>query len=95
MWIADAWLQQQIAMTFTPRDGDPLRCPVCAKTMAPVVLEGVAVERCDGHGVWFDEGELQVAIDHARRAPPVPADTNVMPSRGFWGSFFLGILEML
>ncbi len=39
----------------------PRRCPRCDRAMEKVQLgqtPGVIVDRCLGHGVWFDHGEL-------------------------------------
>lgn len=44
---------------------DRRRCPRCRRRMAIVRLEGdpaVHIDRCtDGHGLWFDRGELKAA----------------------------------
>ena len=33
------------------------------------LLEGVTIDRCAGHGVWFDDSELQAALHHASAEP--------------------------
>ena len=40
-------------------------CPVCDKPMLVEVLEAVTIDRCEGHGVYFDPDELQTALQHA------------------------------
>jgi Zn-finger nucleic acid-binding protein/ribosomal protein L37AE/L43A len=40
-------------------------CPVCDKPMIVEVLEAVTIDRCEGHGVYFDPDELQTALAHA------------------------------
>lgn len=40
-------------------------CPVCDKPMLVEVLEAVTIDRCEGHGVYFDPDELQTALAHA------------------------------
>jgi len=40
-------------------------CPVCDKPMLVEVLEAVTIDRCEGHGVYFDPNELQTALEHA------------------------------
>ena len=42
----------------------PRGCPVCAQPMT-VEVSDVTVDRCVGHGVWFDAGELGTALEHA------------------------------
>lgn len=40
----------------------PLRCPVCKEPMRRFLVEvakgSVTLDRCDRHGVWFDDPEL-------------------------------------
>lgn len=43
-------------------------CPVCKTAMAAERLEEVQVDRCAGHGVWFDDRELAAALEHAGTA---------------------------
>lgn len=42
----------------------PRGCPVCAQPMTVEVAE-VTLDRCAGHGLWFDAGELGTALEHA------------------------------
>ncbi len=44
-------------------------CPLCESAMIVEKLEGVTIDRCAPHGVWFDDTELQSALGHAS-APP-------------------------
>lgn len=44
-------------------------CPVCATPMIVEVLEAVTIDRCASHGVWFDDTELQAALQHASAEP--------------------------
>lgn len=41
------------------------RCPACALPLTVEELEGVTVDRCAAHGVWFDPEELPAALQHA------------------------------
>ena len=41
-------------------------CPLCAHAMVRVNMESVPVERCTGHGVWFDAGELKQTLSPER-----------------------------
>ena len=45
-------------------------CPICNTKMVVEVLEAVTVDRCTAHGVWFDDTELQSALQHASGEPP-------------------------
>jgi hypothetical protein len=40
-------------------------CPVCATAMRGETVEGVAIDRCVEHGVWFDDAELGAVLEHA------------------------------
>jgi Zn-finger nucleic acid-binding protein len=44
-------------------------CPICRTPLIVEVLEGVTIDRCDVHGVWFDHPELEQALRHSS-APP-------------------------
>lgn len=39
-------------------------CPACNRTMALQDIEGVTIDRCASHGIWFDTGELERALQH-------------------------------
>lgn len=45
-------------------------CPICAERMLVEPLEGVTIDRCATHGVWFDARELAAALEHAGSHPP-------------------------
>jgi Zn-finger nucleic acid-binding protein len=44
-------------------------CPVCTTPLRVGEVEGVAVDRCADHGVWFEGGELQHALANSARPP--------------------------
>jgi ribosomal protein S27AE len=44
-------------------------CPICKTPMIVEVIEPVTIDRCDVHGVWFDDAELEQALYHVH-APP-------------------------
>lgn len=72
-FVEDAALAAMVSeMTNSPWDVPPVTgagsdraCPACGKLMVVEVLEAVTIDRCAGHGVWFDEDELQTALQHA------------------------------
>ena len=49
------------AWEMPPAHGEPgkLPCPVCGDAMLADRLEALALARCAGHGVWFEDDELQ------------------------------------
>jgi hypothetical protein len=46
------------------------RCPACAAPLAIEQIEGVTVDRCPAHGVWFDPAELEAALQHVAGVDP-------------------------
>jgi ribosomal protein S27AE len=58
------------AETGSPRER---ACPVCATTMIATQLEGVAIERCADHGVWFHDHALAAALQHAAEPGAKPS----------------------
>lgn len=72
-FVEDAALAAMVMeMTNAPWEVPPVAgagsdrpCPVCAKLMVVEVLEAVTIDRCSPHGVWFDDTELQTALQHA------------------------------
>lgn len=48
-------------------DDDPIKnCPICNKEMTKDSLNGVTVDRCLMHGIWFDKGELKSVVDFVK-----------------------------
>ena len=42
------------------------KCPRCGAEMNAITLEDLPLDQCpNGHGMWFDSGELDAAIDKA------------------------------
>ena len=41
-----------------------VKCPICGKKMEKVdAAENIVIDRCrKGHGIWFDQGELEEVI---------------------------------
>ena len=39
-------------------------CPACTRPMSEQDIEAVQVDRCVEHGIWFDSGELERALQH-------------------------------
>jgi Zn-finger nucleic acid-binding protein len=51
-----------------PTGGEGTRtCAVCTATMLVEQLEGVEIDRCPDHGIWFDPAELADALRHASK----------------------------
>ncbi len=51
----------------TPAPEGPIgkrACPACSSAMVEQAIEGVLVDRCATHGIWFDSGELERALQH-------------------------------
>lgn len=53
-----------------------LACPACAERMLRVQFapgSGIVVDRCMNHGVWFDRGELDLAVFYFKSGGPADA----------------------
>ncbi len=48
-------------------DDDPIKnCPICSNEMTKDSLNGIIVDRCTLHGIWFDRGELKSVVDFVK-----------------------------
>ena len=64
----------RLELAVLERTGEPIACPTCKAPMHAATIHGVGLDRCARHGVWFDAGELQRALERVadpRRAPPL------------------------
>ena len=62
--LADLSDQIQIAHV----DLDPhIPCPCCSTTMERGNVGGVDLDRCMSHGIWFDQRELVIVVEHLRK----------------------------
>lgn len=44
-------------------------CPRCEEKLEEIAVDTLRIDRCpDGHGLWFDRGELGAVIDRALAA---------------------------
>jgi Zn-finger nucleic acid-binding protein len=62
--IEEMALKPWVVPPVSGKPGDRA-CPICATPMIVELLEGVTIDRCATHGVWFDDTELQAALVHA------------------------------
>jgi Zn-finger nucleic acid-binding protein len=81
VWLTEAEISGRLrercpgdsgALEFVEGDGTALPCPACSEPMAACYLEGVPVDRCVAHGVWFDIDELERTLKAARARPIRP-----------------------
>lgn len=64
--------------------GDPPRvCPVCAEQMRRVWIDALPLEECADHGIWFNRGELDLAMKLLKKSV-LPAKP-MKPIRKRWG----------
>jgi Zn-finger nucleic acid-binding protein len=65
---------------MTPGGSDaPRPCPRCKSQMRVGVLDGVTIDLCPDHGIWFDARELTRVLDNeqARREPQRPSTSGI------------------
>jgi Zn-finger nucleic acid-binding protein len=81
VWLTEAEISGRLrercpgdsgALEFVEGDGTALPCPACSEPMAACYLEGVPLDRCVAHGVWFDVEELERTLKAARARPIRP-----------------------
>jgi Zn-finger nucleic acid-binding protein len=48
----------------------PRRCARCPAQMTKHRLYGMLIDRCEAHGIWFDNTELQTALQTAGNEAP-------------------------
>ena len=41
-------------------------CPICSEGMRKDSLNGIIVDRCVLHGIWFDSGELESVVNFVK-----------------------------
>ena len=58
-----------VALPWQAREGAPRGCPQCSAAMLTVSLDGVELDRCAAHGIWFDAEELQKVLQRASTFP--------------------------
>jgi len=46
---------------------DQRACPVCSVPLVQTMVKGVAVDVCENHGIWLDNGELEIILAKQRR----------------------------
>lgn len=69
--VADATAQPMSGLPWQDRaEPSPRTCERCAQPLRAVALYGVALDRCDAHGVWLDRDELAQVLAEARRQTP-------------------------
>ena len=79
------------------REPSSRECPVCHKRMVVERQNGVAVDVCADHGVWFDLGELPTLLDRVRAGEKVGRATALADARqeGKISGALFGLLSLL
>ena len=75
--LADAETAQQLLQSFKidrHNPENPRKCPICLKKMQKIIVghekPRLLIDKCKkGHGLWFDNGELQDIIERAQLDP--------------------------
>lgn len=53
-------------------------CPECGANMQTVKLGTVALDRCEPHGVWFDDKELAALLKQAKQFRTTPQHEGIL-----------------
>ncbi len=78
IWLDGGELEMLLSMAesfikLTPAENtkeSPRKCPICSTKMSKVNFDTgstpVLLDKCpDGHGIWFDSGELKTVVKNA------------------------------
>ena len=58
-------------------------CPVCGQVMIMTTRHGVPIDVCPGHGLWLDQGKLDLLLSAMRSGGRRPSmSTSVRAKRG-------------
>lgn len=75
VWIPEAALHERIAhrqqqppqLAWRREARAVVGCLVCQAPMETLCLYDVPIDRCKGHGIWLDGGELEGVLEHCTR----------------------------
>ena len=77
--IARALLSLNRSIAPSKPPADPITapgdrpCPVCGEVMIMTSLHGVPVDFCPGHGLWLDQGKLDLLLSASRSGARRPS----------------------
>jgi len=87
--IARALLSLNKSIAPSKPPADPITapgdrpCPVCGQVMIMASRHGVPVDFCPGHGLWLDQGKLDLLLSASRSGARRPSmTTSVRAKRG-------------
>ena len=73
-------------------------CPICQQPMISSVKQGVAIDCCEEHGLWLDEGKLEAILDRIEKRSQLSRELavqntvrNERKKRGPFGGFEIDI----
>jgi Zn-finger nucleic acid-binding protein len=81
VWVSEAEVGRRLRerlradpgpLAFGDGLGPVLPCPMCWDPMEVRSLDGVTVDRCAKHGLWFDVDELERTMRVVQARQPVP-----------------------
>ena len=65
--ISEKKKEEKVEEELIIDDDDPIKnCPICSREMTKDSLNGIIVDRCQLHGIWFDKGELKSVVDFVK-----------------------------
>jgi Zn-finger nucleic acid-binding protein len=79
--IARALLSLNRSIAPSKPPADPITapgarpCPVCGQVMIMTTHRGVPVDFCPGHGLWLDQGKLDLLLSASRSGARRPSMT--------------------
>jgi len=68
--VISSWFSFLKREVYPPVDRDRvLKCPICGEPMQLVEHHEVFIDRCEKHGVWLDNGELEAILNNLKADP--------------------------
>ena len=77
---------------ITPEGERP--CPICGEAMDTKKKRGVAIDVCEEHGVWLDQGEMSKIIERIRKRDALAYEKMIRQAR-IDGHTSIAILHLL
>lgn len=76
--------------------GRVLKCPICAADMTLERWQGVGIDVCQSHGIWFDVGEAQRLVQRVQSGERTSARQAVTEARrdGHLSAMFFGLAAL-
>ncbi len=79
VWVPQNTLEKLFSQSAAGTGGTPHSrlCTICKSTTTQIQIDGIQVERCEQHGVWFETDELTRAVYSMKRPRDLPRSPSI------------------